>query len=410
MFGSMYTFLRRQKKNYVVMICRDFTVLASGRRPQISSQLGNYESLFLRRLGASPLEIGIANSLISLTSTVFSYPAGWLTDRVSNIKRSFVLSSGLGLLNYLALAFAGNWITFVIISVWRTAADWLSTLSKTILDVDSLSNRERVQGLSIHRTITAIGGVIGPLVTAFIVTYYGGLSHAESYRPLFLFQFLVALIALALSWKLLDNVTIGRGADRAGVLGAFRSLFQGSAALKVLFIRDVVQGFFASMSRPFLGIYQVDVKMATAFILGYMGAGEMIVDVFLSIPIGRAISKYGRKRVAYAGHLIGLLGRSVLFLTPTSYPEALILYSVLGSIEGCMYLGWDAFAMETVPQEVRGKYLGIRTMTIGAIGIATPVLGGMIWSLNPDYLWWIDALQWALIALPLLVYSMEKYS
>jgi len=153
----------------------------------------------------------------------------------------------------------------------------------------------------------------------------------------------------------------------------------------------------------------VGVKMATAFIFGYMGAGEMIVDVFLSIPISRVISKYGRKHVAYAGHLVGLLGRCILFLAPASHPEVLVLYSVLGSVEGCMYLGWDAFALEAVPQEVRGKYLGIRTMMIGAIGIVAPVLGGIIWSLNPDYLWWIDALQWVLVALPLLVISMEKY-
>jgi len=74
-----------------------------------------------------------------------------------------------------------------------------------------------------------------------------------------------------------------------------------------------------------------------------------------------------------------------------------------------MYLGWDAFTLEVVPQEVRGKYLGIRTMMIGIVGIFAPILGGMVWNLNPDYLWWIDALQWAFVALPLLVISMEKY-
>ena len=384
-------------------------ILTSGRRTQTSNQLGNYESLFLRRLGASPLEIGFVNSLISLTSTIFSFPAGWLTDRVASIKKTYVLSSGLGLFNCLALALTMNWPAFVIVSMWRTATDWLSTLAKTILDVDSLRNTERVLGMSIHRTITAVGGVIGPLVAAYIITYSGGLVHADSFRPLFVFQFLVSLVVFVLSWKLLDDVMLSQYGERTGVLDAFRSVFRRSAALKILFVKDIVQGLFASMSRPFLGIYQVDVKMATAFILGYMGASEMIVDVFLSIPIGRVISKYGRRRVAYAGHLVGLLGRCILFLTPVSHPEALILYSVLGSVEGCMYLGWDAFTLEVVPQEVRGKYLGIRTMMIGIVGIFAPILGGMVWNLNPDYLWWIDALQWAFVALPLLVISMEKY-
>lgn len=164
------------------------------------------------------------------------------------------------------------------------------------------------------------------------------------------------------------------------------------------------------MVRPFLGIYQVDVKLVTAFIIGYMGAGEMLVDVFLSLPMGGVISRFGRRKIAYIGHLIGLVARCILFLTPLSHPEFLILYSILGSVEGCMYLGWDAFTHEVVPQAVRGKYLGMRAVIVGIIGVIAPLLGGIIWSINPNYLWWINAIQWALVAFPLMVVLMEKYS
>jgi hypothetical protein len=67
----------------------------------------------------------------------------------------------------------------------------------------------------------------------------------------------------------------------------------------------VVQTFFTLMVTPFLGIYQVDIKLATAVILGAMGAGEMIVDVFFSLPIGGVIAQFGRRRMAYLGHVVG---------------------------------------------------------------------------------------------------------
>jgi hypothetical protein len=73
------------------------------------------------------------------------------------------------------------------------------------------------------------------------------------------------------------------------------------------------------MVRPFLGIYQVDVKLVTAFIIGYMGAGEMLVDVFLFLPMGGVISRFGRRKIAYIGHLIGLVARRILFLRPSKY-------------------------------------------------------------------------------------------
>lgn len=410
MFDDVFVFLKRQKKNFKTTIIRDFLILTSGRRSQLRTQVVGYESIFLKRLGASSIEIGLINSVMSLISILFSVPAGWLTDRVKNIKKLYVASSGLGIINYLAMALASSWPLFTVVNVWRTITDRLNMPAKTILDIDSLSNEDRVRGLSLHRTITAVGGIGGPIIAAYILTAYGGLNNVDSFRFLFLFQFVINAVVFIILWRQLDDVIFDRDDDGAGVLQSFYSIFQGSSALKLFFVKDVLQSFFGLMVRPFLGIYQVDVKLVTAFIIGYMGAGEMLVDVFLSLPMGGVISRFGRRKIAYIGHLIGLLARCILFLTPSSHPEFLILYSLLGSVEGCMYLGWDAFTHEVVPQEVRGKYLGVRAIIVGVIGIIAPLLGGVIWDLNPDYLWWINALQWAFVAFPLMIVLMEKYS
>lgn len=393
-----------------MIIVRDFLILASGRRTQLRVQVVGYESIFLKRLGASSIEIGLINSVMSLVSILFSVPSGWLTDRVKNIKKMYVLSSGLGIINYLAMALTSSWPIYTIVNFWRTITDRLNMPAKTILDIDSLSNIDRVRGLSVHRTITAVGGIGGPIFAAYILTSFGGLNNVDSFRYLFLFQFVINAVIFLVMWRKLDDVLFDRDDGGTGVLKSFFSIFQGSSALKLFFVKDVIQSFFGLMVRPFLGIYQVDVKLVTAFIIGYMGAGEMLVDVFLSLPMGGVISRFGRRKIAYIGHLIGLVARCILFLTPSSHPEFLILYSILGSVEGCMYLGWDAFTHEVVPQAVRGKYLGMRAVIVGIIGVIAPLLGGIIWSINPNYLWWINAIQWALVAFPLMVVLMEKYS
>ncbi|MEE9509449.1 hypothetical protein DRO66_02985 [Candidatus Bathyarchaeota archaeon] len=410
MFDDVFAFVKKQKKNFKMIIVRDFLILASGRRTQLRVQVVGYESIFLKRLGASSIEIGLINSVMSLVSILFSVPSGWLTDRVKNIKKMYVLSSGLGIINYLAMALTSSWPIYTVVNFWRTITDRLNMPAKTILDIDSLSNIDRVRGLSVHRTITAVGGIGGPIFAAYILTSFGGLNNVDSFRYLFLFQFVINAVIFLVMWRKLDDVLFDRDDGGTGVLKSFFSIFQGSSALKLFFVKDVIQSFFGLMVRPFLGIYQVDVKLVTAFIIGYMGAGEMLVDVFLSLPMGGVISRFGRRKIAYIGHLIGLVARCILFLTPSSHPEFLILYSILGSVEGCMYLGWDAFTHEVVPQAVRGKYLGMRAVIVGIIGVIAPLLGGIIWSINPNYLWWINAIQWALVAFPLMVVLMEKYS
>jgi hypothetical protein len=87
-------------------------------------------------------------------------------------------------------------------ALWRAIADSLSTPAKTIMDVDSLKNKDRVTGLSIHRTITAVGGVVGALVAAYIITVSGGLESADSFNPLFLFQFALNVMVFILLWRL----------------------------------------------------------------------------------------------------------------------------------------------------------------------------------------------------------------
>jgi MFS family permease len=363
----------------------------------------------LKRLGASSIEIGFTNSVLSLVGILFSAPTGWVVDRIKNVKKTYIASLGLGLVFYPVLVLTRNWQLFMWVSLWLAITSMLILPARRIIDIDSLSNKDRVQGLSIHRMITAIGGTVGPLIAAYIITYFGGVGYADSYRPLWIFWSVNSIVIFIIVWKYLDDVIFERGEERVGFLKSFYTIFRGSSALKILLFKDVIQSFFMLMSTPFLGIYQVDVKMATAFILGYMGVGEMVVDVFLSIPMGGVISRFGRRRIAYIGHLVGVLARSIIFLTPPTHPELLIMYSVLGSVEGCMYLGWDAFYQETVPQEVRGKYLGVRNVIVGLIGVFAPILGAVIWNFNPHYLWYLNTLQWALIAFPLMIILMQKY-
>jgi hypothetical protein len=54
--------------------------------------------------------------------------------------------------------------------------------------------------------------------------------------------------------------------------------------------------------------------------------------------------------------------------------------------------------------------MGLKNLIIGVIGIASPIIGGYIWEINPDLLFWVPVAQWSLIAFPILVILMEKYS
>jgi hypothetical protein len=39
----------------------------------------------------------------------------------------------------------------------------------------------------------------------------------------------------------------------------------------------------------------------------------------------------------------------------------------------------------------------------GTIGFIAPIIGGMIWNINPNYIWWINLIGDAFIILPLMI-------
>ena len=409
LIDGMKKFWHTQKTNYRLMIARDSLTMFSGRRP-MERGMGGYDGIFLSRLGASALQIGYVNGVIGFLNMLLAVPSGWLIDRSSDIRRLYFASFALSLPALLALYFTSDWRMYLAIMMVYTMSVSIQFPSQLIMDIDSMDDTSRVSGLGFHRTITAIAGVASPMIIAYAINFFGGLESADSIRPLFLIFFSVDIVILYILTRYAEPVHIEREEKSTNILDGVKALVNAPTPLKLLLLSEVTTVFAMLMTGPFRGIYQVDVKMASIFVFGWIGVAEPAIDVFFSIPLANLVERYGRRKTAYVGHVFGILARLVLVMTPVSLPQMLIMVSVLSSFEGCLYLGMDAYSQEAIPQRVRGSYMGLRNLIVGVTGVLSPIVGGYIWELNPDMLFWMPVAQWSLIAFPILVILMESYS
>jgi hypothetical protein len=316
----------------------------------------------------------------------------------------------LGVPSSLLIAFAPNWNVILLIMLWLTFTTSVLIPSQTIIDVDSINSKDRVYGLSTHRFVTAIAGVTSPLLIAYLVAVSGGIDSVSGIRPVFLLWFLSDVIILIMLFVKLEDIFIKRDSEGASLSGGLKLIFGGSTPLKIILVRDIVTLFVTGMSGPFTGIYQVDVKMASVYIFGLIGVAEPAVDIFFTAAAARLIDQFGRRRMGYLAYFFGSIARLVLVLIPPAFPELLILQISIGSIEGCLMLGFDAYNFEIIPQEIRGKWIGFRSLILGLIGVVSPILGGFIWNMNPDYLFWMNFLEFTFVAFPIMIILIEKYS
>jgi len=409
LIDGMKKFWRTQKTNYRLMIARDSLTMFSGRRP-MERGMGGYDGIFLSRLGASTLQIGYVNGLIGLLNVLLAVPSGWLINRSNDIRRLYFASFALSLPALLALYFTSDWRMYLAVMLVYTVSISIQFPSMLIMDIDSMDDSSRVSGLGFHRTVTAIAGVASPMIIAYAIAYFGGLGSADSIRPLFLLFFAVDIVILLMVTRYTEPVHIQREASSSNILDGVRAVINGPTPLKLLLVSEITTVFVMLMVGPFRGIYQVDIKMATIFIFGWIGVAEPAIDIFFSMPLARLVERYGRKKTAYMGHVFGILARLVLVVTPVTLPQMLIAVSVLGSFEGCLYVGMDAYSQEAIPQRMRSSYIGLKSLIVGVTGVLSPIVGGYIWELNPDILFWMPVAQWSLIAFPILVILMERYS
>ena len=409
LIDGMKKFWHTQKTNYRLMIARDSLTMFSGRRP-MERGMGGYDGIFLSRLGASALQIGYVNGIIGFLNMLLAVPSGWLIDRSNDIRRLYFASFALSLPALLALYFTSDWRMYLAVMMIYTLSISIRFPSQLIMNIDSMEDSSRVSGLGFHRTITAMAGVASPMIIAYAVNYFGGLESADSIRPLFLIFFAVDVVILYIVTRYTEPVHIKREARSTNILDGVKAVINSPTPLKLLLVSEITTVFAMLIVGPFRGIYQVDVKMASIFIFGWIGVAEPAIDIFFSIPLANLVERYGRRKTAYVGHVFGILARLVLVITPVTLPQMLVMVSVLGSFEGCLYVGMDAYSQEAIPQRVRGSYMGLKNLIVGVTGVLSPIIGGYIWELNPDLLFWMPVAQWGLIAFPILVILMERYS
>jgi MFS family permease len=391
-------FWTRQSRNYKVFLARNILdTFSSG------GEGGEYWNIFITRLGATTVELGVINSISHAMMALLALPAGWLTDHTSKMRRLYLFGRGLSLPSSLMRFLANTWPICILIDVWQAIAHRINGPPSQIIWISALSDDDRVKGLSLNRMITSTAGIIAPLLSAYIITIFGGLGSADNIRPLFLLQFAVNIITFILLASQIKEVSFTREESKENVYHYFSNVLNEIPGLKLLLLRQSIQTLISHIRLPFSGLYMVDVKGATALILGWRGTVSTALGVLLSIPAGQLADRFGRRKVAYFSRVFWWIAILITIFTPLKHPEYLILASLLQGIQTALFIGWTAFDQEYVPLEIRGRWNGISMLAHGIIGTIAPILGGLIWNLNPDYIWWINLLGDAFLVLPLMI-------
>jgi MFS family permease len=213
-------FIYRQKHDYRVGVAR---LAANKFLVGLTSQ---YKAIYTVGLGADSVQLGSLSSVGSAISALISAPVGWLMDR-HGIKRLFLLAIIFIAGGSLLYALAPDWRFLVAAAILASVATSLSNTGCRVICADSVQSQDRMTAQNVCGTLAALAGLISPLVGAYLVTVFGGMT-VEGIRPLYVLQFAgYGLVFLFVAIKLREPQKVRlAGVARFGFIADFRHLFE----------------------------------------------------------------------------------------------------------------------------------------------------------------------------------------
>jgi MFS family permease len=370
-------FVRRQQKPFKVNMVR------AAANTFLNHLTRQYRSIYILRLGATPFQLGLVDSVGGVAGTVIALPTGWLADRYG-IRKMFLLAMPFMALSSLLFAMAFDW-TATIPAVFLTllATQMLGTACPMVCG-SYLKNKERATGKQLCDTLSAVPGLAAPIVAAMLISRFGGL-RAEGIRPLYLLQAVGFLLILVFTYKFyFDTLEKQASPISFNFFEGLGQVLERGTVVKRWIVYIFLSSTTMYLSMTYLWAFVTEIKHGDEFVVGSMATASLILPLLLALLLGHLADTYGRKRVLYV--TTPLYCASILLLI---YAQNTIMLLLSGILQGFYLLSavtQGAITAELVPVPLLGRWFGVLNFFRGLSGVTAPIIGGLIWStIGPSY-------------------------
>jgi len=289
---------------------------------------------------------------------------------------------------YAVFGIAQSWeITMAALVLTSLSTSMAMTVCPMICG-NTLTSAERATGMQLCDTLAALPRIIAPVVAAFIISRFGGLS-VEGIRPLYWLQTAGIAAAAAVIYLWFQNPVAPGGGGRRSLAEGVRRILDEGTTVKRWILYQVISAFPMYLA-IYVPLYAREFKMADQYTLGMMDTGFYVVVTLLAIPSGILADRIGRRRlIALVTPLYCL---SMLLLVYADGAPLLILAGLLSGFSFVSGVTAGAISVELVPRDLLGSWFGLHGLFRGIINMGSPILGGLLWNrLGPEYVFYFLA-------------------
>ena len=242
--------------------------------------------IYLMALGGGALSIGFLNGLDNLLSALYSFPGGYLSDRLGT-KRALLVFNIIAMCGFLVVILIPAWQAVLVGAVFFLSWTAISLPATMSLVAKVLPTNKRTMGVSMHSLVRRIPMALGPVLGGLFIGFWG---ERNGVRLAFVAALLLSIVAAALQQFLIEDdppELSSRGPSPRPEKNPMRLFRQMSPSLKRLLISDILIRFCEQIPYAFVVVWCMKTIAApvTALQFGILTSIEMITALLIYVPV-----------------------------------------------------------------------------------------------------------------------------
>ncbi len=318
--------------------------------------------------------IGLLNGTTNLLNALYSFPGGYLSDKLG-YKKALLVFNLIAMFGYLIVIIFPYWQAVIIGSVFFLSWTAISLPASMSLVSSSLPKNKRTMGVSMHSFVRKIPMAVGPIIGGVLIHYYG---EKTGVRLAFCVAFIMGFVSIFVQQYFIKEDPVKKAAEK-NPFALFKYMDKN---LKNLLISDILIRFCEQIPYAFVVVWVMKLHNITSVQFGVLTAVEMVTSMAIYIPVAYLADKSSKKPYVVITFIIFTL--FPLFLIYCKTFVFLIFAFILRGLKEFGEPTRKALIMDLAPEDKKAGMFGLYYL-IRDILVSVAAFGGAwFWIIKPE--------------------------
>ncbi len=341
--------------------------------------------IYMLALGGGVLAIGLLQAMDNLLSALYSFPGGYLSDRLGT-KRSLLIFNLVAMAGFALVMMVPTWQAVLVGAVLFISWSAISLPATMSLMYKVLPTHKRTMGVTMHSLVRRIPMALGPLLGGLFI---GIMGERDGVRLAFGVALIMSIVALLLQQRMIDDDTPdalspGDACNLTPEKNPLKLLRLMNPAMKGLLVTDILIRFCEQIPYAFVVVWSMKVITApvSALQFGWLTTIEMATAVLVYIPVAYLADRSAKKPFVLITFVFFTLFPLVLLFSRSF--EWLLVAFILRGLKEFGEPTRKSLIMDLSPESCKAGMFGLYYL-IRDVFVAFAALGGaFLWQISPQ--------------------------